>query len=132
MRFFLDNCLAVRHARALNELFSPDHQFAHLQDKFKPDTPDIEWIPELGREGNWVIISGDYRIGKSEHEKAAWHQSGLTAFFLAKGWTNISPPQQHAKLTLAIPDIVECAEKSKPGTGFMVSLKGKIEKVYSP
>jgi len=24
MRFFLDNCLAIRHARALNEMVKPD------------------------------------------------------------------------------------------------------------
>ena len=132
MRFFLDNCLAIRHARALNEMVKPDHDFTHLQDKFPPETRDEDWIRDLGKEGDWIVISGDYRIGKSAHERAAWHQSGLTVFFLKKGWTNIPPLQQHSKLTFALADIIECASRARPGSGFSVSLNGKIELVYSP
>ena len=89
MKFFLDNCLAIRHARALHEMVKPNHEFVHLQDKFPAETKDADWISQLGKEGDWVVISGDYRIGKSAHEREAWHQSGLTVFFLSKGWTNI-------------------------------------------
>lgn len=95
MKFFLDNCLAIRHARALNEMVKPEHSFTHLQEKFPPNAKDEEWICKLGEEGDWIIISGDYRIGKNAHERAAWHQSKLTVFFLNKGWTNLPPLQQH-------------------------------------
>ena len=81
---------------------------------------------------NWVVISGDYRIGKSAHERQAWHESGLTAFFLKKGWTNIPLLQQHAKLTLIIGEVVSYASESPEGSGFMISVKGKIEPIYSP
>lgn len=130
MRFFLDNCLAIRHARALNEMVKPDHSFTHLQDKFPPSTKDEEWIRGLGQEGDWVVISGDYRIGKSAHERAAWHDSGLTVFFLSKGWTNIPPLQQHSKLAAALSDIIEEATRAKPGSGFSIALNGKITQVY--
>ena len=60
MRFFLDNCLAIRHARALNEMVKPDHSFVHLQDKFPADTKDEDWIRRLGQEGDWIVISGHY------------------------------------------------------------------------
>jgi predicted nuclease of predicted toxin-antitoxin system len=132
MNFFLDNCLAIRHARALNEMVKPNHAFTHLQEKFSPDTKDEEWIRKLGEEGNWVVISGDYRIGKNAHERAAWHQSGLTVFFLSKGWTNIPPLQQHSKLALVLNEIIDHAEKARKGSGFSISLNGKIEQVYSP
>jgi hypothetical protein len=130
MKFFLDNCLAIRHARALNEMVKPDHSFTHLQDKFAPDTKDADWIGGLGREGEWIVISGDYRIGKSAHERRAWHESGLTAFFLSKGWTNIPPLQQHSKLALILDNIIEQAQRAKPGSGFSVSMNGKIQQVY--
>jgi hypothetical protein len=130
MRFFLDNCLAVRHARALNEMVKPEHSFAHLQDKFPPGTKDEEWIRSLGREGGWVVISGDYRIGKNAHERQAWHESRLTVFFLKKGWTNIPPLQQHAKLALILDDIVDHARSAPAGSGFSVALNGKIQRVY--
>ena len=57
MRFFLDNCLAIRHARALNEMVKPEHSFTHLQEKFPPETKDVDWIGALSREGDWIIIS---------------------------------------------------------------------------
>jgi predicted nuclease of predicted toxin-antitoxin system len=131
MRFFLDNCLAIRHARALNEMVKPDHTFTHLQDKFSPDAKDEDWILQLGKEGGWIVISGDYRIGKNAHERAAWHQSGLIVFFLSKGWTNIAPLQQHSKLALILEDIVESAKIAKPGSGFSISMNGKIQRVYA-
>jgi predicted nuclease of predicted toxin-antitoxin system len=130
MRFFLDNCLAIRHARALNEMVKPQHSFTHLQDKFRQDTKDEEWICQLGREGEWIVLSGDYRIGKSAHERAAWHQSGLTVFFLSKGWTNIPPLQQHSKLAAILDDIIEQATTAKKGSGFSISINGKITQVY--
>ncbi|MGO8929856.1 MAG: hypothetical protein ACLQU3_23565 [Limisphaerales bacterium] len=130
MRFFLDNCLAIRHARALNEMVKPEHQFIHLQDKFPPNTTDEDWIRALGGEGDWIIISGDYRIGKSAHERRAWHESGLTAFFLSKGWTNIPPLQQHSKLALILDDIISHAKRARPGSGFSVAMNGKIQQVY--
>ena len=132
MKFFLDNCLAIRHARALNEMVKPDHCFTHLQEKFLADTKDEEWIRKLGAEGSWIVISGDYRIGKSAHERAAWHQSGLTVFFLNKGWTNIPPLQQHSKLALILNEIIEHASRARAGSGFSISVNGKIEQVYSP
>ena len=130
MRFFLDNCLAIRHARALNEMVKPEHQFIHLQDKFGHDSKDEDWIRRLGQEGGWVIISGDYRIGKSAHERRAWHESGLTAFFLSKGWTNISSLQQHSKLAAILNDIIDTALKASPGSGFLIAMNGKIQKIY--
>jgi hypothetical protein len=132
MRFFLDNCLAIRHARALNALLTPDHEFIHLQEKFEKDIKDVDWLSKLGEEGEWIIISGDYRIGKSAHEKAAWHASGLTVFFLGKGWMNIPLKLQHSKLTETLDEIIELAETSKPGSGFMISVNCKIRQEYSP
>jgi len=49
MRFFLDNCLAIRHARALNEMVTPEHSFTHLQEKFPPETKDVDWIGANGK-----------------------------------------------------------------------------------
>src|SRR4051812_47091957 len=111
MKFFVDNCLAIRHARALNEVLKPEHGFTHLQDKFAPDTKDEDWILALTKEGNWIVISGDYRVGKSVHERRAWQESGLTAFFLSKGWPHIPPLQQHSKLALILNKMIEEARR---------------------
>ncbi len=130
MRFFLDNCLAIRHARALNEMVKPQHSFTHLQDKFRHDVRDEEWIRQLGKDGDWIVISGDHRIGKNAHERAAWHQSGLTVFFLSKGWMNLPLLQQHSKLAAILANIIQEATTAKPGSGFSVAMNGKIVRVY--
>ena len=100
------------------------------KEKFSPDIKDEEWIRKLGAEGNWIIVSGDYRIGKSAHERAAWRESGLTAFFLKKGWTNLPLLQQHSKLALILDDIIAKAAHAEPGTGFLIAVNDKIERAY--
>ena len=57
-------------------------------------------------------------------------KSGLTVFFLNKGWTNIPPLQQHSKLALILDNIIQKARTAKQGAGFMISVNGKIEQVY--
>lgn len=130
MKFFVDNCLAIKHARALNALVEPYHRIIHLRDKFPPETPDEIWLNELAKDGDWIVISGDCRIGRSAHERQAWHESGLTVFFLAKGWMNLPLMEQHAKLSHCLPKILENAERIKPGSGFSVSVKGVVEQIY--
>jgi hypothetical protein len=130
VKFFLDNCLAIRHARALNEMVTPNHSFTHLQEKFAADTPDEEWIGALGGEHEWIVISGDYRMGKSHHGRRAWHESGLTVFFLAKGWMNISLLQQHSKMAAILDEIIYLARRNPCGCGFSISVHGKIAQIY--
>jgi len=111
-------------------MVQPEHKFTHLQDKFAANTKDEEWIRALGREGDWIVISGDYRIRKNAHEREAWHESGLTVFFLKKGWTNIPPLLQHSKLALVLDKIIDKASRARPGSGFSIAVSGKIEQVY--
>ena len=78
MKFLVDNCLAPKHAKALHLLVEPAHQVIHLREKFSPDTRDEVWLKALGEEDDWIILSGDVRIGRNQHEREAWHRSGLT------------------------------------------------------
>jgi hypothetical protein len=86
VRFFVDNNIAPAIARALHALASfDDHEVHHLKDRFDRSADDVVWLTDLGREGDWGILSGDHRITKRPHERQVWLDSGLTAFFLAKG-----------------------------------------------
>jgi hypothetical protein len=124
VKFFFDNCLPPSLAHALKLLAAKDgHEIQHLRDQFPPATTDVEWINKLGADGEWVIVSGDLRISRSKHERAAWLQSHLTSFFLAKGWMNISFWEQAWKLIRWFPDIVKQAGMVKPGAGFEVPVK---------
>lgn len=127
MRFFVDTNIALRLARGFNEFVKGEHEVVHLRERFAPNTKDIEWMQALAAESNWVILSGDVAIGRNPHEITAWKQAGHTIFFLKPGWTNIPFWQQVQKLAKCFPEIVELAQRAKPGDSFQVTVNGKIE-----
>jgi hypothetical protein len=130
MRFLLDSWFAPRQARALNELVRPEHSFEHVHDKFSPDSKAEDWVTAIKNDSGWVLVSGDPHAPRSAHECRAWRETGLTVFFLNEDWMIIAPFQQHTKLLLLLNKIGARAEQA-PGCGFTVSLRGKIQKVYS-
>lgn len=128
MKFFLDNTHPPRLAKALNALVVDDgHTTVHLREKFAPETEDRVWIGALAEEGDWIIISGDPQITKGRHERAAWEESQLTAFFFKSGWTNFQLWDQVWRLVKCWPDIVAQATRATRGAGFLVNVNGKIE-----
>ncbi len=129
MRFFFDNTTPPRLAEALRAIEGKEgHSILHLRERFPPDTEDAVWITTLAGESDWIIISGDIRISKNEFERKAWLESGLTAFFLAKGWTNLKLWDQAWRLVRWWPDIVTQAAMIRSGAGFIVPLKSnKLE-----
>lgn len=126
MRFFFDNNLAPKLAKSLHVLVEPEHQVVHLKDRFAANTPDETWIQALGRETDWVIISGDLRIRNNPHEVRAWQAAGHTIFFLKGRW--IAQPfwVQAWKFVKCFPEIIARAQKGKPGDIFFVSVNGTI------
>ena len=85
MNVLIDNNVSPRIARALNALFTPEHQVIALRDRFAAETSDTEWISALSGAGRWVVISGDRRITKNKAEYRAFRNSRLIGFFLAPG-----------------------------------------------
>jgi hypothetical protein len=131
VRFFLDNTLPPRFAQVLEILEGDDgNEVVHLRSKFPSETKDVDWIRTLASEGDWVIISGDIRISQNQFERKAWLDSGLTAFFFAKGWTAIKLWDQVWRLIIWWPTIVDQAQKIRAGAGFVVPLKStKLEQL---
>ena len=60
MTFFFDNNLFPYIPDALRIL---GESACHLQDEFKPDAQDIEWLPYVTK-NNMVLITLDLRITK--------------------------------------------------------------------
>lgn len=130
MKFFIDNNLAPKHAKALQALFEGEHQIIHLREMFPHNAKDEEWLPRLSEEGGWIIISGDLGIGRNPHQRAMWEQGNVVIFFLARGWAELELVVKHSKLTTAFPKIIEAAKKAKGGSGFQVRVNGSVEKVF--
>lgn len=133
MKFFVDNCLPKGLAQALN-ILDNQNRVVHLREKFSPDIEDSQWITRLAREGDWIIISGDIRITKSPLNRKAWLESGLTAFFFEKGWTNHDLWGQAWRAIKWWPEIIQFASRVETGTGWNVPVKfgsksGKFKQV---
>lgn len=123
MRFFLDNCLSPRIARALNELSQPNHEVVHLRERFPQDAPDSVWLAALAQQRRWVIISGDARILKNPQNRAVLKESGLTAFILARGWLNHRFYDQAWRIVRWWPRIIASAEAIQPRVVYAVPVR---------
>jgi hypothetical protein len=135
VRFFLDNNLCPAFAPALTSLSKQEGcEVVHLSEKFPRNIKDEDWLPALSREGGWVVVSGDLRIFKLPHLRAAWVNSKLTTFFLAKGWMNKPLWDQAWWLVRWWPDIMKQASLVTAGYGFEVPAKpvGKLKIISSP
>lgn len=104
----------------------------HLTERFAAEVSDLDWIRTLQTEGDWIIISADPRISRNRVEQAAWHESGLTAFFFAdfsrqKFWS------QAEELVRRWPKIVDVAKASPVGSGFLIRPRQKdFQLIYAP
>jgi hypothetical protein len=140
VRFFFDSCIAVHIAKALDVLGErQEYPRITSQRDLSRDSPlaatkkDWEWIPVLAADGSdWIIISGDQRISRGLHERAAWLQSGLTAFFLADAWASKSFWDQTVMLAQRWPKIVETARATPSGAGYVVPLTGEFKVIRVP
>jgi hypothetical protein len=128
MKFFLDNNLSPKIAKALNNLVWPGHQVVHLKEKFSADISDQEWMRKLAEEDErWIIITADIHISRNQHEVRAWKQCGHTIFFLKPAWImGANFWSQAQKLVHYFPDIITLATSAKQGDAFFVPISGKI------
>lgn len=134
MRFFVDNSISPVLTEAIRVLARiQQYDIVHLRERFAEDADDVEWIPELGREGDWIIVSGDPAISRSKAERAAWHESGLTAFFFAEGFVNKRFWKQAEIMVRWWPLIVLKARDATPGSGHLMPLAGsEFRQIYEP
>ena len=132
MKFFLDNNISHRLAAALLSLeYRVEREnwtIKHLRDLFEPQTEDIAWLEALGREGEWIVISGDIRISRNPTERAAWRESGLTPFFFASQYPEKNIWTQVTHFLHWWPEITREAREHREapeGSGYVIPMQGK-------
>nr|WP_239056750.1 hypothetical protein [Wenzhouxiangella limi] len=117
---FIDANLPPALAFALDKLTQPEgHSVSHLTQRFSRSTPDHEWISALATEGEWIVITQD-RFKKNDLEKKVFRESGLTAFFLMKGWSSLTYWEKSWKLVRWWPAVIDQAERVQPGASFEI------------
>ncbi|MEQ1526471.1 MAG: DUF5615 family PIN-like protein [Gallionella sp.] len=132
MKFLVDNNLPPALAHALRELSKPEnHEVVHLKDRFRANTPDIDWINDLSLEGAWIVITHD-SLNKGL-EREALRRAGLLVFFLDKSWKDHKFWEKAHNLVKWWPRIIEQASGIQGGAAFKVkwnfSGKGMFEQV---
>lgn len=119
----VDENLSPYLARALQGLFSAEHQIEHIRNFFEPGTTDLAWIELLSRQGDWIVISGDRRIAKNKAELAAFRSSKLIGFFLCRTMSR-KPVRQQLIRILTIWDQLEAQVRLvQPGAMFEIPEK---------
>lgn len=103
-------------------------------DLFPEGTLDPEWLHSLGRDRDWIVVSGDIAIShKRTPERLVWEQTGLTAFFLGRGFTQKNRWKQLEQLAQWWPGVIRVAKECEEGSGWRMRLKADDpEPLYYP
>jgi PIN domain-containing protein len=132
LKFVVEHSVSTHLTEALAILAKLDgDEVVHLRGHYEQETLDPVWLGLGEKEPDVIVISADTRISKSPAEQEAWLKSGLRIFFL-RSFAGLPPWQQAAKLIKAWPDIVKAAARAPKGSGYLVTVHGKIEKLAKP
>ena len=107
MRVMVDNDLPPRLAVVLHTIFEEDgDEIVSIRDKFgRGNLKDEEWIPALGSEGRWAVISADQRIAKRKPSRELFIRNGLVGFFFNPALQKSALNKQAARLLTLWPQI---------------------------
>jgi hypothetical protein len=127
MKCLFDNNMPPKLAKTLNYLEGDDGiTIEHLKEKFPPNTPDIEWITKLSKEGKWFIITQDNQIRKKSPEKKAWQESHIPIIFLQKSWINLNLWEMAWRLIKYWPELKESINLNRKNESFQLTINGKL------
>lgn len=123
MKFFFDHNMSPAVARALRELFKKEHEITYLAEKFPRDISDVDWMAELSREGQWIVVSGDRRITRNRAEYHAFRNSNLIGLFLSEGLNKAPVAKQMERILALWPTILTVPRTVQSGAMFELPLK---------
>jgi len=127
MKCLFDNNMPPKLAKTLNFLEGDDGiTVEHLKEKFLPNTPDIEWITKLSKEGKWFIITQDNQIRKRSLEKKAWQESHIPIIFLQKSWIKLNLWEMAWRLIKYWPELKETVTRNRKNESFQLTINGKV------
>ena len=122
--FFIDRSLGSRLLSAA--LRSAGARVEIHDDHFPQDTPDSEWLSEVGRRG-WVVLSKDVRIRRDKLERAALLEARVKAFLLTQ--QGLAGADMAEIFIRAVPEMVRRATRAKRGFICTVSRSGQVTAV---
>jgi predicted nuclease of predicted toxin-antitoxin system len=123
MKFFFDNNLSHRLAKAMN-LLEEDEFVMHLKDKFRQDEIDEVWLKYVGSNG-LVLVTRDQKIRKRRAELIAFRKHSIGAFILTG--KNLGRWQEIKQLIWAWENMKKLAASTQRPFAFQVPPKGNIK-----
>jgi PIN like domain len=128
MKFYFDNNLSPRLARAMNELAADEGDtIVHAREKNLQHLPDDEYIRVLSEEGGWVIVTTDLGMSRSPHLVQALASSGLVSVSLRHGWLEMGGMRIAAGLMTRWAKIKEAVVTARPATVVFVPIRGTLQ-----
>ena len=106
MKLLVDHNLPPRLAGALKLIFAPEDTVIAISEKFgRSDLRDDEWIPALGREGGWAVLSADMNIARKRPSRELFVRAGLVGFFLNSAMQKWPLSRQAARVLILWPQM---------------------------
>lgn len=102
--------------------------FVAHREVFADDTPDVEWIAEVGKRG-WVVLTRDQEIRRRPNELRAVREAGLHLFALTSG--NLSAAETAALCITAWPAIQRAVRIHRPPALFSITRGGAVRLIRS-
>jgi hypothetical protein len=98
----------------------------HLSEKFSPNIPDIGWMENLTKEGDWFVITQDNQIRRKPHERKAWQESHIPIVFLPKTWIKYTLWEMAWRLIKYWPELKKNINHCRKNESLELSINGKI------
>ncbi len=100
-------------------------------------TPDSKWVPEISKQGGWVVITGDRgKKSKVEDKLPLICRSQFVTHVMFSGGLNKRPAYyKGVAIATRLPELLETADAA-PGTGYGLSMTSKgdfrLKVVWTP
>ncbi len=121
--FFVDHNLGNRVvADALRSL---GYDVLTHTDLFENNTPDVEWLPEVGQR-RLILLTKDTSITRNPLELRALLESSIVGFFFEDGRQHCTGPQIASAYSKCAEQMVELWKRHKPPLLGTVNSKGQL------
>lgn len=122
MNFFFDNCTSPVLAETIDGFIRHrDGHAWHIRDcasaglALSRHATDTDWMAALGADPrDWVVVTGDRRIGAVPAEKEAFRRAALKGFVLAPGYQKMRLNEQASTLLWRWPELVDVISRFRP------------------
>lgn len=117
MTYFFDNNISRMIVRSLR---AEGVDAIHIQDEFRENTDDVDWISLVGIKG-YTVVSADVAIKRNPAERHALEKANVPAIFLFTGYTNLSREGQESWMKTHWPAIDAAGQNLTPGAILFVT-----------